>query len=212
MSVVTNLDDWRAAKLARSSSIGRSAPVELFFDLADPFSYLAAERVDRAFGAVVWTPAVGVGGSYRSPVADRSQLAAVRRRAEERAAELRMPLVWPERFPSRVPTAMRVASLAAEQGRAASFALAAGRLAFCGGFDLDDPEILAVAVASAGLSPEECLVAAGDLRRDEAPREAGRRLLDTGADGLPALRVGDVLFWGEERIPEAAAAARRAAV
>jgi hypothetical protein len=38
--------------------------------------------------------------------------------------------------------------------------------------------------------------------------EVGRRLLAAGADRLPALRVGRALFWGEERVAEAAAAAR----
>ena len=32
---------------------------EFLFDLACPFTYLAAERVDRAFDSVVWTPASG---------------------------------------------------------------------------------------------------------------------------------------------------------
>ena len=40
---------------------------------------------------------------------------------------------------------MRAAHYASQQGRGAAFVLAAGRLAFCGGFDLDDPELLAEA-------------------------------------------------------------------
>lgn len=212
MGVVISLDQRRAAKLACRPPARDAARVELFFDLGDPFSYLAAERVERAFDAVVWTPATGAGLYQRSLLSDARQLAAVRLRAEERAAELRMPLVWPERFPSEVPRAMRAASLAAEQGRAAAFALAAGRLAYCGGFDLDDPEILAEAAAAAGVGLDECLSAAGDASRDAAMRDAGRRLLAAGADRLPALEVGGALFSGEERIPEAAAAARYAAV
>ena len=212
MGVVISLDERRAAKRARRSSTRVGAPVELFFDLSDPFSYLAAERVERAFEAVVWTPATGAGFYQRTLLSDSRELEAVRTRAEERAAELRMPLVWPERFPAGVSCAMRAASLAAEQGRAAAFALAAGRLAFCGGFDLDDPEILAEAAAAAGVGLDECLAAAADTSRDAPMQSAGRRLLAEGADRLPALQVGDALFSGEERIPEAAAAARYAAV
>jgi 2-hydroxychromene-2-carboxylate isomerase len=210
MGVLIDLDERRAAKLARRGRVRTSARVELFFDLGDPFSYLAAERVERAFGTVEWTPAAGA-GLYRCVSAEPARRSDLRRQAEERAASLRMPLVWPEAFPKEVSGAMRVASFAAEQGRAVSFALAAGRLAFCGGFDLDEPEILAEAVAAAGLNLEECLTAAGETRHDEIVREAGRRLLAAGADRLPALQVGDALFCGEERIPEAAAAARSAA-
>jgi 2-hydroxychromene-2-carboxylate isomerase len=138
------------------------------------------------------------------PVAERRLCRAV----EARAAQLRMPLVWPERFPAEVPAAMRMAAYAAESGRGAAFALAAGRLAYCGGFDLEDPEILAEAAAAAGLGLDPCLAAARDESRDGALEDAGRRLLAAGADMLPALRVGNALFWGEERVAEAAAAAR----
>ena len=103
---------------------------------------------------------------------------------------------------------MRVAAHAAETGRGAAFALAAGRLAFCGGFDLDDPEILAEAAAAAGLGLDACLQAAGDRGRDGAIEAAGRRLLAVGADRLPALRIGRALYWGESQVADAAAAAR----
>ena len=59
---------------------------------------------------------------------------------------------------------MRVAVLAAERGRGAAYVLAATRLAFCGGFDLDDPEILAEAATASGLTYEECMLAADDER------------------------------------------------
>jgi 2-hydroxychromene-2-carboxylate isomerase len=105
---------------------------------------------------------------------------------------------------------MRVAALAAECGRGSAFVLAASRLAFCGGFDLDDPEILAEAAAAAGLGLDAALEAAADAGRDGPIEEAGRRLLAQGADRLPVLQVGRTLFCGEERLSEAAAAARTA--
>jgi 2-hydroxychromene-2-carboxylate isomerase len=135
-------------------------------------------------------------------------VAAVRTAAEERAAAVRLPLVWPENWPAEVPAAMRVAAHAADTGRGAAFVLAAGRLAFCGGFDLDDPEILAEAAAAAGLGLDACLHAAGDRSHDGTIESAGRRLLAAGADRLPALRIGRALYWGETQVADAAAAAR----
>ena len=132
----------------------------------------------------------------------------MRAAAEERAAAVRLPLVWPENWPTEVPAAMRVAAHAAETGRGAAFVLAAGRLAFCGGFDLDDPEILAEAAAAAGLGLDDCLHAAGDRGRDGKIEAAARRLLAVGADRLPALRIGRALYWGETQVADAAAAAR----
>jgi 2-hydroxychromene-2-carboxylate isomerase len=120
--------------------------------------------------------------------------------AELRAAELKLPLQWPVRFALETPAAMRAASLAIERGRGGEFVLAAGRLAFAGGFDLEDPEILAEAAAAAQLDLEECLQATRELRRDTAIERTSRKLLAAGAERLPALRVDRTLIWGERRI------------
>lgn len=172
---------------------GRRA--QAFVDLACPFCYLAAERIERAFSSLTWTPAA-------TSALTRSQrdVAAVVAAAEARAEVLRMPLQWPERFPLETPAAMRAASLAVERGRGSEFILAAGRLAFAGGFDLEDPEILAEAAAAAQLDLDECLQAARDERRDQAIDAAGRRLLAAGAEELPALSVQRRLVTGERRI------------
>jgi 2-hydroxychromene-2-carboxylate isomerase len=175
--------------------------VSFYFDLLSPWTYLAAERVERQFAGVRWRPVVP------DVLAPEDSDEEARRVVELRAAELRMPLVWPETWPADGRSAMRVASLAAQRGRAAPFVLAASRLAFCGGYDLDDPEALAEAAAAAGLGLAECLKAAGDMGRDGALERTGLRLLAQGADALPVFVVGNVLFCGERRLGEAAAMA-----
>ena len=208
MGEVIRLAERRKARRTRRGQGVARVRAEFFFDLACPFTYLAAERVERAFDDVTWTPASKTALRAGSLGSDEGALEAVRTAAEERATTLRLPLEWPEMFPADVPAAMRVAAHAADSGRGAAFVLAAGRLAFCGGFDLDDPEILFEAAAAAGLVLEDCLRAAGDRGRDGGIEAAGRRLLAAGADRLPALRIGRSLFWGEEKVAEAAAAAR----
>jgi 2-hydroxychromene-2-carboxylate isomerase len=209
MGEVIQLDERRRRRAGTGvRRRGELLRTEFLYDLACPFTYLAAERVERAFESVVWTPVSAAAVTRRSSVGDPVAERRLCRAAEARAAQLRMPLVWPERFPADVPAAMRVASYAAECGRGAAFTLAAGRLAYCGGFDLEDPEIIAEAAAAAGLGLDACLEAARDESRDGRLEAAGRALLAAGADMLPALRVGRALFWGEERVAEAAAAAR----
>jgi 2-hydroxychromene-2-carboxylate isomerase len=188
-----------------------TARADFFFDLACPFSYLAAERVERGFTHVTWRPASSAALMRRDPAADELDTERVRGVALARAAELRMPLEWPDRFPHEVPAAMRAAAHAAAQGKGAEFVLAAGRLAFCGGFDLDDPEILAAAAAAAGIGLDRCLHAAGDVALDRPIDANARRLLAAGADRLPALRVGRTLVWGESRVTGLAAFARATA-
>jgi 2-hydroxychromene-2-carboxylate isomerase len=213
MGDVIRLSERREALRRRGAGRQRvRSRGEFYFDLACPFTYLAAERVERSFDDVAWRPA-STEALRRASLADEPVHAdAVRRAAEERAVALRLPLVWPERFPEAVPAAMRVAAHAADCGRGAAFVLAATRLAFCGGFDLDDPEILAEAAAAAGVVLDDTLHAARDEGRDGAIEAAGRALLAAGADRLPALRVGRALYWGEERVGEALAAARFARV
>ena len=208
MGELIRLAERRQARRDRPRTRPASLRAEFMFDLACPFTYLAAERVERAFDDVTWTAASSTALRRGSLASDELALTAVRAVAEERAAVLRLPLVWPDNWPAEVPAAMRVAVHAAEAGRAAAFALAAGRLAFCGGFDLDDPEIIAEAAAAAGLGLDACLHAAGDRRHDGAIEAAGRRLLAAGADRLPALRIGRALYWGEPQVSEALISAR----
>lgn len=207
MGEVIRLEDRRARRRP-DPVMGEPVRAEFLFDLASPFTYLAAERVDRAFDHVTWTPACSRTLRCRSLPADEREAEAVMDHATERAAALRLPLEWPERWPMPVPAAMRVAHYADQQGRGAAFVLAATRLAFAGGFDLDDLEILTEAAAAAGLRLDQCLHAAREERRDGAIEAAARRLLGAGADRLPALAVDRGVFWGEDRVGDAAATAR----
>jgi 2-hydroxychromene-2-carboxylate isomerase len=173
-----------------------------FFDLACPFSYLAAERVERLLGEVEWVPVAGPDVDGDDPV--------LRAAAEARAQELRLPLVWPDPFPAPTRGVLRAAVRATQLGSGARFALAAARLAFCGGFDLEDPEVVAEAAAAAGFSLEQCLAAAADDALD-APLEAtARGLVARGVDRLPAVRVGHGFFAGEAQLSQAAAVKRAA--
>lgn len=194
------------------ASRGARQQVTFYFDLSWPGTYLAAERVDRLFPGAAWRPALADALYAGNPLAAVAAWEDAETAAVERARALRMPLVWPERFPATGRTAMRVALVAAEQGRAVPFVVAASRLAFCGGFDLDDPEVLAEAAAAACVSLDDWLSAAGECARDGELEATGLRLLALGATQLPVLRVGRALFCGEERIAEAATAWRGPAV
>ncbi|HEU4701961.1 MAG TPA: DsbA family protein, partial [Conexibacter sp.] len=160
----------------------------LYFDLASPYTYLVAERIERRIGDAAWRPAV-----LRQPLPRGDEVVAA---AQGRAQALRMPLVWPERFPCRVPSAMRVATYANEHGLGPRFAVAAGRLAFCGGFDLEDPDILAEAAAAAGLDVDGALLAARDPRRDHQIDMAGRAVGHAGGTALPALEHDRRIYCG----------------
>lgn len=207
MGEVISLDGRRKGPGGRRRSPG--TPTAAFhFDLSCPFTYLALERVDRQLPGVRWRPSCAEALHRGNPWAGDEAGAAARAAAERRARELHLPLSWPVDHPRRAPGAMRAALYAAEAGRGGAFALAAARLAFCGGFDLNDPEVLAEAAAAAGLPLDGCLVAARNIALDGPLEAAGRWLLAAGADRMPAIRVGRVLHCGEQRVAEAAALLR----
>lgn len=195
-------------QLADRSRPGGRSGAAFFFDVACPFSYLAAERVERLLGEVEWVPApAGLDGGERWARFD-----AARRRAEREAMAARLPLVWPERFPANSRHALRAASYAAETGAGARFALATMRLVFCGGFDLEGPEILGIAAAAAGLPLDACVAAAHDCARDSALRATARGLHARGVRRLPALRLGGRWFDGDRLLVEGAAMLRTQAL
>ena len=172
-----------------------------FYDVACPFSYLVAEGIERVLGEVEWVPAPAVG---LDAGARWARFEATRELAERHAAAVRLPLVWPDSFPANTRHALRAAAYAAEQGAGASFALAASRLAFCGGFDLEDPEILAVAASAAGLPIDGCLTAARDPSRDVSLWATARGLRARGVRRLPAVRLGRRWLEGEHLLESAA--------
>jgi 2-hydroxychromene-2-carboxylate isomerase len=184
----------------------KGAELAFYYDLTCPFSYLAAERIERLLGEVEWIPVAGEAMRSGRPSAE------LRAGAERRAAELRLPLVWPDRFPAAVPGAARTAVRAGEIGAGARFGLAAARLAFCGGFDLDDPEVLAEASAAAGLTLDDCLSAAGDRSLDATLDATARGLRAQGVRELPAVRTGRRFHQGERGLAETAALLRDRAV
>jgi 2-hydroxychromene-2-carboxylate isomerase len=189
-------------------AVGNGQSVAFFFDPGCPFSYLVAERVERRLSAVEWVPVAAAALSRYDPWSSPGTARPLRARAERRAAELRLPLVWPDPFPPTGRAALRVAGYAVRDGVGAAFALAACRLAFCGGFDLEDPVNLVEAGAAAGIGLDACLHAAGDPANDEPLEEAARSLLAHGVTQLPAFKVGNRWFGGEARLAEAVALAR----
>jgi 2-hydroxychromene-2-carboxylate isomerase len=198
MGQLIYLDQRRAER----PSIATPSIPTFVFDLGCPVSYLLAERIERTLGEADWVP---VDGSGLRGELTRAGERDWRKRAETLARSQRLPLVWPERFPAGAPCALRAAAYACELGAGPSFALAAFRLAFCGGFDLEDPEALAEAAAAAGVPLDECLAAAGETSRDEELQETCETLRGRGVDALPAVRVQGRWFGGESAILAASA-------
>jgi 2-hydroxychromene-2-carboxylate isomerase len=195
----------RVADQAEAADQSGDRPA-FFFDLACPFSYLAAERVERTLGDIEWVPTPSE--ALSSSVSD-VQRDAVVMRASTIAQAARLPLVWPDNFPAAVPRAMRAALYAAEIGAGARFAVAASRMAFCGGFDLEKPSVLADVASAANIPARECLAAAAEDWRDEELQATASSLSTHGILELPVVGVKGRWFDGVGGLLEAASWLRR---
>lgn len=188
-----------------------------YFDLGSPYAYLAAERVNAMFAEAVgeppvWEPVL-LGGLFKRFGRDswangpgRAEgIAEVERRATERGLP---PLRWPDPFPGNTLYAMRVATYAKQTGRAVAFSLAAFRQAFAAGRDLSEPDHVLLAAAAAELHPRAVTVSADRDSVKRALRDATERAGDLGVRGAPSVLVADEVFWGDDRLEDAAEAAR----
>lgn len=185
-----------------------------YYDLGSPYAYLAAERVHRVFedaGAEppVWQPIL-LGAlfkrfdrdSWANGPAREEGLREVERRAQAYGLP---PIRWPDPFPGNSLFAMRAATFATEIGRGVSLPLAAFRQAFAAGRDLSDPDNVFIAAASAELHPRALRAAAERESIKARLREATTAAGDVGVTGVPAVVIGDEVFWGDDRLEEAAA-------
>ncbi|HWH19380.1 MAG TPA: DsbA family protein [Solirubrobacterales bacterium] len=188
-----------------------------YFDLASPYSYLGAERVDGLFEDAglerpTWRPILFGGllkGLDRTPwglTDERERHFAI---IEGRAATYGLPpLAWPKPSPANSLAAMRAATVADTLGQVRPFALAAYRVAFAEGRDLGDPEVIAAVAEAVGIRAEiEAGIAAPETKA--RLRAATEEAADAGLQGVPTVAIGPDLFWGDDRLEEAVATAAR---
>jgi 2-hydroxychromene-2-carboxylate isomerase len=133
-------------------------------------------------------------------------LAEVQRRAAERGLpEVVYPKGWPIEDYSLNPT--RAAIYAKESGRVVSFTLACFRQVFAAGRDMSDVDNVLVAAAACELHPNAVLKGIETQSVKDKLRAATDRALELGVEGIPTVAVGEGLFWGDDRLEEAVAAA-----
>jgi len=188
------------------------------YDFNSPYAYLAAMRVDDV---------LPVRPSWR-PIAFAFVLRARRRRpwsfddetrvpgvaeCEARAERyglppMRWPPAWPVGSYSLLP--LRAAVIAADHGLLREFSHAAYARHFVAGASLRELQDVLTVAEQVGLDP-------GIVRSQIESEEVKDRLkaatddaIARGVQGVPTTVVGDQLFWGDDRLPDAAAALQAA--
>jgi 2-hydroxychromene-2-carboxylate isomerase len=185
-----------------------------YFDLGSPFAYLAAERVYEVVPAPIhWQP-VSLGALFKLTGRSSWALGDPERRQEGMAEVERRallyglpPIRWPDPWPGNYLMAMRAATFAQSTRHAREFVTHAFHSAFQEGHDLSVPARVLEAAGSAGLDPREVDEAIRDPEIKLALREATDAAHQLGVFGVPTLAIDGELFWGNDRLEDAAAAA-----
>ena len=186
----------------------------LYYDLGSPYAYLAAERAEGLLGCAPEFRPVLLGaifaarghGSWSQTAQRVEGIAEVERRA---AAYGLAPVRWPDGWPPNTLAAMRVAVWAEREGRGAAFARAAFRRAYADGADLADAAVLAQVAAGVGL---DAAALSGAIAAPEVKDDLRRRTeaaIALGVRGVPTLETGGRLYYGDDRLDEAAQAHER---
>jgi 2-hydroxychromene-2-carboxylate isomerase len=212
--VPAELPDFAPKQNPESFSAGHQQRPVFYFDLGSPYAWLAAERVSSLLPEPpVWQPIL-LGGLFkllgRRSWAETDGRAAGMAEVERRARERGLPAVrWPDPWPGNTLFAMRAATYAAGAGRAAAFALAAFRQAYNAGRDLSLPENVLIAAAACELHPRAVTAGAESRSAKDGLRAATEEAAQRGVFGVPTVLVGEEVFWGDDRLEQAAAALQR---
>jgi 2-hydroxychromene-2-carboxylate isomerase len=184
-----------------------------YYDLNSPYAWLAAERVNSVLPVVPeWKPiafAFLLRHQGRDPWSfgpeKEDGMAVIERRAAERGLpEVRWPAGWPKESYSL--QAMRAATFAKDVGKAVAFSLAAFRQQFNGGRPLSDFDNVLIAGAACELHPKALTQAVERQAIKDRLKEATDEAIAFEVPGVPSVRVGDRVFWGDDQLEEAAAA------
>ena len=189
-----------------------AARATFYFDFNSPYAWLAAERIDRFVPGAEWKPIAFPILLHRLGTLDeamrRSRTPVVeevsRRAAERGLPSFNPPPSWPLESWSLLP--LRAALHAGDAGRLREYCDAVFRAMFVEARPVTELTAVLDAAGEAGLVSAEVEDA---VERDEIKdrlKANTDEAFERGVTGIPTVAIGDELFWGDDRLEEAAEA------
>ena len=177
-----------------------------------PYSWFAAERIDQLLPEACWRP-VFAGALFRESgrsswgLGDRRQQGMAD--CETRAIAHGLGAIrWPDPWPTNDVIVARAMTFADRRGRLREFALATMRMAFREGADLGEMAIVAEAAQRVGIDAGDLKRSVGEPEIKNALRATNEQARSLGVFGVPTVTVDREVFWGDDRLDQAAAACR----
>jgi 2-hydroxychromene-2-carboxylate isomerase len=189
--------------------------LELWFEFASTYSYPAVARIaDVAAAArvrIVWRPFL-LGPIFRSqgwndspfniyPAKGRYMW----RDLERVCAKHGLPFRKPTRFPRNGLLPARVACLTADEPWGPRFVRAVYHANFAEDREIGEPEVVRNILGALGQPAETVLARAEAGENKDRLRLQTEEAVRLGIFGAPTFRVGDELFWGNDRLEDAIA-------
>ncbi len=190
-----------------------SATIDFIFDFGSPNAYLAYRAMppilERTGARLMISPCL-LGGIFKSTgnVAPGVAFAPVKGKLEYEMLEIRR-FVAKHRldkfrlnphFPVNTLMLMRGLVAAGEAGHEAAYLEMGLEGLWEEGLKLDDPEVLARRIDSAGLNSASLLAAAGTDRVKLKLADNTAAAVARGVFGIPTFFVGDDMFFGKDRL------------
>jgi 2-hydroxychromene-2-carboxylate isomerase len=194
--------------------------IEFWYEFASTYSYPAAMRVERlataAGVAVRWRPFLlgpifGAQGWNDSPFNIYPAKGKNMWRDLERTCEAEcIPLVQPPfRFPQNGLKAARIALSDETAGWTPAFTRAVYTANFAEQKDISDDAVLAAILTKLGLDVAAVVAAANTAENKDKLKKQTEEGIARGLYGAPSFFVGEELFWGNDRLEQAIAWAKK---
>ncbi|HME03728.1 MAG TPA: DsbA family protein [Solirubrobacteraceae bacterium] len=186
-----------------------------FFGAMSPYSWFAAERIGELLPQARWR-GVFAGALFKANgrvswgLTERREQGIADCRARAAAHGLG-PIHWPDPWPTSDLLIARAIAYAGRcegggQGVLRPFALAAMRLAFLEGADLAELDVVLEAGRRCNIDADGLRDALAHPSVKHALRDTTDQALALGVFGVPTIVVGKELFWGDDRLEQAAGA------
>ena len=197
----------------------RPPAVEIWFEFASSYSYLAVMRVAeaaRAAGVTLrWRPfllgpvflSLGWNDSPFNIYPPKGRY--MWRDMARLAAKYDIPFQLPSLFPRNGLLAARVAVLGQDQPWIGDFARAAMRANFGEDRDIGQPDVIADLLNALDLPAEALITEAQSPANKQALRAQTEQAAALGIFGAPTFLVDGEMFWGNDRLDDALAWACR---
>jgi len=205
---------------AISTDIAAQQPrLEFWFEFGSNYSYLSVMRIEALASAagiaIAWRPFLlgpifrELGWSSSPFVLQEEKGRYVWRDMARRAEKYGLPFNKPSRFPRSAVLPLRVALLGADQAWLPAFCRAVMRQNWVDDIEIDNPDSLRLAlqplVGDAEVVLRQAQSEGNKLALRRQTEEARRR----GIFGAPTFFAGEEMFWGDDRLEDAIACARK---